>query len=98
IALKVTGDALAITHHEPVYQSKRSEGETYQDFVDTKYITTKVSLKRLRLDSDGDGLTDLVEKALHTDPKKADTDGDGIDDKHDRMPNVNTKQWGPIER
>ncbi|STD03509.1 Rib/alpha-like domain-containing protein [Corynebacterium renale] len=31
-------------------------------------------------DSDGDGLTDEREKAIGTDPNKADTDGDGIND------------------
>ncbi len=33
----------------------------------------------LRRDSDGDGLTDLVEKRLGTDAKVPDTDGDGLD-------------------
>lgn len=33
------------------------------------------------LDSDNDGLSDEVEKALGTDPNKADTDGDGFNDK-----------------
>ena len=32
------------------------------------------------LDQDNDGLTDLVEAKLNTDPKKADSDGDGIND------------------
>lgn len=32
------------------------------------------------LDSDNDGLADLVEKTLGTDPEKADTDGDGLTD------------------
>lgn len=32
------------------------------------------------LDSDSDGLTDLQEAQLGTDPNKADTDGDGFDD------------------
>lgn len=32
------------------------------------------------LDQDGDGLSDVLEARLNTNPKKADTDGDGIDD------------------
>ena len=37
-------------------------------------------------DSDGDGLTDLVEKRLGTNPAKPDTDGDGLSDSKDRNP------------
>jgi hypothetical protein len=33
-----------------------------------------------RIDTDGDGLTDKVEKMLGTDPFKVDTDGDGFND------------------
>ncbi|MBK7398901.1 MAG: DUF11 domain-containing protein [Myxococcales bacterium] len=32
------------------------------------------------VDTDGDGISDIVEKTLGTDPTKADTDGDGIPD------------------
>lgn len=35
------------------------------------------------VDSDNDGLTDVEEKALGTDPLKADTDGDGYSDKEE---------------
>ncbi|HET6383973.1 MAG TPA: PQQ-binding-like beta-propeller repeat protein [Armatimonadota bacterium] len=42
----------------------------------------------LRRDSDGDGLTDLVEARLGTDPHRADTDGDGIPDAVDPCPNA----------
>src|SRR5205085_3191206 len=31
-------------------------------------------------DSDGDGLSDTLEKQIHTDPCNADTDGDGVPD------------------
>ncbi|MGC4042326.1 MAG: PQQ-binding-like beta-propeller repeat protein [Armatimonas sp.] len=40
----------------------------------------------LRLDTDGDGWTDLVEKRLGTDPNRADTDGDGVKDSEDANP------------
>jgi hypothetical protein len=42
----------------------------------------------LRRDSDDDGLTDLVEERLGTDPLNADTDGDGIPDGVDMLPGV----------
>lgn len=38
------------------------------------------------LDSDGDGITDVDERALGTDPFRADTDGDGIIDGLDKYP------------
>ena len=45
-----------------------------------------LDLKTLRKDSDGDGLTDIVEARFRTDPDKADTDGDGIPDNLDLNP------------
>ena len=45
-----------------------------------------LDLVTLRKDSDGDGLTDIVEARFRTDPKKADTDGDGIPDNLDLNP------------
>ena len=46
--------------------------------------TVNISLTLLKdttLDTDGDGLTDVQEIALGTDPTKADTDGGGVNDK-----------------
>jgi hypothetical protein len=45
-----------------------------------------LDLETLRKDSDGDGLTDIVEARFRTDPNKADTDGDGIPDNLDLNP------------
>lgn len=49
-----------------------------------------------KLDTDNDGLTDKVEKMLHTDPYNPDTDGDGTSDgdeiKAGRNPLIH-KQW-----
>lgn len=42
----------------------------------------------LERDSDGDGVTDLVEERLLTDPRRADSDGDGVDDGRDPLPGV----------
>lgn len=41
------------------------------------------------LDQDGDGLTDLVEKELHSDPKNVDSDDDGINDNEELGNNIN---------
>ena len=48
--------------------------------------TQRVSLKEIRLDTDGDGWTDLEEARLGLDPKRADTDGDGRADGEDVCP------------
>lgn len=46
------------------------------------------SLSALREDSDGDGLTDVHEEWLVTDPESSDSDGDGLADGEDPMPQV----------
>jgi len=46
-----------------------------------------VSLLDVRRDSDGDGLTDLVEQHLGLSPDNGDTDRDGLGDGVDRSPN-----------
>jgi len=48
--------------------------------------TITLSLADLRKDSDGDGLTDVVETRLGLDPHKADTNGDGVTDSKDPNP------------
>ena len=48
-------------------------------------------LSELLKDSDGDGLTDLLEEVLLLDPHNPDTDGDGIPDGIDPMPQVSDK-------
>jgi hypothetical protein len=51
----------------------------------------------LRRDSDGDGLPDLVEDRLVTDPHKRDTDGDGIEDGSDSLPHTAAAQTASVE-
>jgi hypothetical protein len=45
-------------------------------------------LSELQRDTDGDGLTDLVELRILTDPYNRDTDGDGIEDAADPFPQI----------
>ncbi len=47
-----------------------------------------LDLATLRRDTDGDGLTDIVETRLHTDLNNPDTDNDGIPDNLDLTPRV----------
>lgn len=46
------------------------------------------------LDSDGDGLPDLMEEAIGTDPNNPDSDGDGYDDKAEIRDEFNPKGEG----
>jgi hypothetical protein len=58
-------------------------------------LYVEASLKELRRDSDGDGLTDLVEERMLTDPHSADTDHDGLKDGEDPFPTVPTAKGEP---
>jgi hypothetical protein len=51
-------------------------------------IYLEIPLAELERDSDGDGLSDLEEERLLTDPEDADTDRDGIGDGEDPMPTI----------
>ncbi|MBV8201008.1 MAG: hypothetical protein JOZ15_10345, partial [Acidobacteria bacterium] len=51
-------------------------------------IYLEIPTAELARDSDGDGLADLEEERLLTDPEDADTDHDGIGDAEDPMPTV----------
>jgi len=55
---------------------------------DARGIYLEMPWSALRRDSDSDGLTDLLEERLATDPYNADTDGDGIIDGKDGLPQV----------
>jgi hypothetical protein len=51
-------------------------------------VLVSFSWAELRRDTDGDGLPDLVEERLVTDPHNRDTDGDGIEDGADPQPQI----------
>ena len=53
---------------------------------------------QVRKDTDSDGLTDLVENRLGTDPKVADTDRDGLRDDVDPCPNAAPKSMSDREK
>ena len=57
---------------------------SYQLVKDGLLLT--LDLRTLRKDSDGDGLTDIVEAKCRTDPNNDDTDDDGIPDNLDMNP------------
>jgi hypothetical protein len=48
----------------------------------------EIPFDELERDTDGDGLTDLAEQRLLTDPGNPDTNGDGTADGSDRTPNI----------
>ena len=54
--------------------------------LDKDGLLLTIDFETLRMDSDGDGLTDIVEARYMTDPFNRDTDGDGIADGLDLNP------------
>ncbi len=54
--------------------------------VGDETATATVDLDEVYRDTDGDGLSDLFERSLGTDPAAADSDGDGRPDGEDRAP------------
>lgn len=53
-----------------------------------KGLFLEIPIAELRRDTDRDGLTDLAEERLLTDPESPDTDGDGFTDAADPLPGV----------
>jgi hypothetical protein len=73
-------------HFPPVLlEAKRTAKGLYLD----------IPLDTLRKDTDGDGLTDLAEERLMTDPASPDTDGDGLEDGVDPLPAVPFRRETP---
>ncbi len=56
------------------------------------------NLTQLLLDTDGDGLTDILERELFNDTEGSDSDDDGIKDLIDPTPHVDEAKLGALER
>ncbi len=69
---------------EPVEEGYEAHQKEMAELIDQKGWVKRIN--SLRKDSDGDGLTDVVEAWLGLDPNKADSDGDGIPDGIDKNP------------
>ncbi|MEP6756686.1 MAG: hypothetical protein ABJA67_14365, partial [Chthonomonadales bacterium] len=73
-------------------------GIPVKKLLESEWIRVFPNEPALTKDSDGDGLTDLVELRLGTDPFKADTDGDGVGDATDPCPNGPNRPLGDDEK
>jgi hypothetical protein len=78
-------DASRITFPPVLLTPKRTAKGLYLD----------IPLELLQKDSDGDGLTDLAEERLLTDPRSRDTDGDGLEDGVDPLPHAPFQRAAP---
>ncbi|HOX45585.1 MAG TPA: hypothetical protein PK668_18445 [Myxococcota bacterium] len=70
----------------PLLSGDTLEPEVQELFHTNTYL--EIPLADLRMDTDSDGLGDLLEKRLLLDPANPDSDGDGLLDGEDPMPNV----------
>ncbi len=67
-------------------------------FIASEWIKILPDDASIRKDTDGDGLTDLVELRLGTDPNRRDTDGDGVPDALDPCPNAASRALNDDEK
>lgn len=84
-----TWDREAPKEHRGVPMAKLVASEWIKLFPDDQVV---------RKDADGDGLTDLVEARLGTDPAIPDTDKDGLRDDVDPCPNAAPRTLGDREK
>jgi Bacterial TSP3 repeat len=80
-------DPESITFPPVALRQRRTAHDLY---IDIPFAT-------LARDTDGDGLTDLLEAKLQTDPANPDTDGDGLSDSLDDFPQASARASpGPL--
>jgi hypothetical protein len=77
---------------------KSFRGVDVKKIVEGEWIKMFPGDPEIRKDSDGDGLTDLVEARMGTDPANADTDKDGMSDAIDPCPNAAPRSLGDREK
>lgn len=79
-----------------LFQRNKSESRFSRfGYIDSLFIDgliVEFDINKLSLDSDEDGLTDIVEKVINTNIHKKDTDNDGISDFYDLNPRYNLEQ------
>lgn len=77
---------------------KLYKGIGINKLVESEWVKMFPDDPEIKKDADGDGLTDLVEARLATDPSKADTDGDRLKDSVDPCPTAATRTLGDREK
>ena len=78
-------------------ENKKFYGKTAKELVEGAWFEVFVGNPEILLDSDEDGLTDLMETRLGTDHMKADTDGDGDNDLVDPWPDTVPREMNDTE-
>jgi hypothetical protein len=78
VTLKVTADGRVVVHSGGGYGPPEGQFRPEQEWT--------WQLRDLQQDRDSDGLPDLEEARMFTNPKRADTDGDGVPDGRDGNP------------
>ena len=76
---------------------KMIQGKTAEQLLAGAWVYVLIGNLDIAKDSDGDGLTDIEEARLGTDPHNRDTDGDGIPDAIDPWPLVAPRKLSNAE-
>ncbi|MCB1219781.1 MAG: hypothetical protein H7A35_12015 [Planctomycetales bacterium] len=107
LTLELSGSPgqLTIGHYKAVnkrvdYDNTEEGGDKghYMVMEAAEWQEDTLDLAALRMDSDGDGLTDVAEQLMQTDPANPDSDGDGAGDAEDAHPLADPSASGVMER
>jgi len=85
-ALGSAGDLWISKHDGKKWMTPVFTGAALKEPGTHDWLSMFAGNKKIYIDSDGDGLTDLFEKRLGLNPESKDTDGDGIPDNLDKNP------------
>lgn len=77
---------------------KTYKGIGVNKLIESEWVKVFPGDPDLTKDSDNDGLTNIVEERLGTDPNKADTDGDALADNVDPCPTAAPRTLGDTEK